>query len=732
LTLSSEAPSESEQSDTQSAEGEARERETEDDPSRRTTAPLGTDSQRGEVEVAVRERIGRYEIRAELGRGGVGVVYDAWDPKLGREVALKTLIAGRDASAVQIERFLREVRACAKLRHPHIVSVHDAGVIDGCFYLAMDVIRGASLANLLDTNTPLTPRQAVKFLLPIARALQHAHEQGFLHRDVKPENILVDGDGEAYLTDFGLAIDLAETERLTRTNQSLGTPAFMAPEQLRGNHREPRMDVYGLGATLFECLAGRLPFQGESFPELMHQILHHEVPSPRDYCPRLAPDLEAVVLTCLEKEPERRYATPGALADDLDRFLAGEAVHARAPSALRKLGRRLARHRALAFGLGVALLGLAAGGAVALNIRVDVNRELDRARHLEDERGRLLLAQQASNAREAEEQDRRAAFARASLAPTLSSQVAAYGQLLRRHPGAWEARVARARLLRTLCHQRRASKRDLAGAREAAQLALEDVEQALVAAANPALLRLFKAELLRTEVKDAHAARLAYQALSRSLEGASGPRDDSLRAYAAGRLALERQPKEATRLARRSLASSYELPSARLLLAEALLAEGDAEQALQAVGKVAGGQLLESEFLLLRGEALRRQGSLQGAAGDAGRALELDPSDFRGHLLLARVRLDQGHPKGALPHLVDSRRLAPHDAHVLLAFAVATLQTTRDLARGMEFVLAARRNLTLSDRDPLLGEAQRQILRLSAELDRKLTAKERAGLGLLD
>ncbi|MGE0713676.1 MAG: protein kinase [Planctomycetota bacterium] len=695
------------------------------DPSRRETAPLGRAAkpQRETDPAPPPERIGRYEIRGELGRGGVGVVYDAWDPRLEREVALKTLIAGRDASNVQIERFLREVRASARLRHPHIVSVHDAGVIAGCFYLAMDRISGSSLARLLEREGPLPPRRAAELLLPIARALEHAHREGLLHRDVKPENILVDAGGIPYLTDFGLAVDLGETERLTHTHQSLGTPAFMAPEQLRGQHRDPRVDVYGLGATLFECLTGRLPFQADTFPELVHQILHHDPPSPRDLNPRLAPDLAAVVTTCLEKDPLRRYASPGLLADDLARFLAGEGVHARAPSAFRRIQRRVVRNRALVTGLLVALAGLAAGGAGALSIRGDVERELDRTRHLEEERGRLLEAQRQALVREEREQDRRAAFARASLAPTLSSQAAAYTEVLERYPEAWEALVARARVRRELCHQRRALERDLPGALAAAQGALADLEAALPTATDKDSIRLYMAELLRADLRDAPAARRIYEGLLRS-------RDPGLVAYAAGRLALPRDPGEAARLARRALSAGREPPGAALLLAEALLAEGLPEDALEAVDEHVGA-LGGAEAVLLRGEALRRLGALEDAEHDAVRARELDPTDPRAYLLVGRLRLDRGDPGRALAALEEGARVAHQGPTALLVTALARLRAWRDLPRAIELIAEARR-AGVSSYDPDLRAAQRELERVAADLGETLPPATREALGLPD
>src|SRR5690606_17470658 len=204
----------------------------------------------------------------------------------------------------------------ARLRHPHIVAVHDAGTYGGRFYLAMDRIDGQALDRVLDEEGPLGPRRAVKLLLPIAEALGFAHAQGFVHRDVKPENVLVDGAGRAFLTDFGLALDLTDPRRLTRTDQSVGTPVFMAPEQLTGRAADPRVDVYSLGATLYECLTGRVPFEADSFPELARRVLEQEPRAPRAIEPRIAPDLEAVVLRCLEKRPGDRYRDGAELARD--------------------------------------------------------------------------------------------------------------------------------------------------------------------------------------------------------------------------------------------------------------------------------------------------------------------------------------------------------------------------------------------------------------------------------
>lgn len=697
------------------------EAETQEDLSRRETRPTQSGRSR-----ALPAAVGRYQVRSELGRGGVGVVYLAWDPHLEREVALKTLIAGRDASEVQIERFLREVRAATRLRHPHLVSVHDAGVEEGRFYLAMDRIQGESLADLLEREGSLAPRRAAELLAPIAKALAHAHAEGFLHRDVKPENLLIDTEGEGYLTDFGLAVDLSESERLTHTHQSLGTPAFMAPEQLRGHNRDPRVDVYSLGATLYECLTGRVPYDADSFPELLHQVLTTEPPRPRELRPRLAPDLEAIVLTCLEREPEARYPGAAELAADLERFLAGEAVLARGPSRIRRLRRRLVQYRALVIGLAVALAGLAAGGAGAWAIQRENRRELARLSNLELDRSRFLIEQAQARKLAKRDAARREAFSRATLAPTISSQVAAYTELLERFDEAWEARVARARLWRELCHRRRALGRDLAGAQRAAEEALRDVEQAIEEARDDLPLELFRAELLRCELRrPAAAARQYRQIAERPLGPEPDDSPDWIVAYAYGRLALERgDAREAERFARKSLRGAERLPEAHALLAEALLSLERPEEALQTLDRLGAPS---SEGLLLRGEALRQLGSLRDAESDALRARELDPRAVGAAALLGRVYLDQDRGGRALRFLDEALARAPADPRLALAAARARLRSRQRLLEVAPLVRRAEAGL--SAQDPELGEVRREAGRVLAGLT-GLSAEDRALLGL--
>ncbi len=298
-------------------------------------------------------RVGRYVILDELGRGGMGVVYRGFDPSLRRGVAVKLILDPARAGERGLARFQREATAAARLRHPGIVAVHEVGVHAGRPFLVLDLVDGESLEALV-ARERLAPKRVAALIRDVARALHHAHEHGVLHRDVKPENILVDRSGRPLLGDFGLARDLGDGDRLTGSAEMIGTPAFMAPEQLGAAIAQgPPTDVYAVGGTIYRALTGRPPFQADSAFALIRAVLADEPPPLRTLAPAVHPDLETIALRCLEKEPARRYPTAAALADDLDRFLGGEPIAARPTSRAR---RALRRHRGL---VAVGSLGLA-------------------------------------------------------------------------------------------------------------------------------------------------------------------------------------------------------------------------------------------------------------------------------------------------------------------------------------------------------------------------------------
>ncbi len=310
--------------------------------------------------------IGPYTLLDELGRGGMGVVYRARREDLQREFALKVIAPGADATGEAVVRFRREAQAAARLAdHPGIVGVHDIGEHEGRVYFAMDVVDGPSLEALVDEGE-MPVDTAVRAVAEAARAVHHAHEHGILHRDLKPGNILLGADGLARVADFGLAKSTAtdgKSAKLTKSGAILGTPAYMPPEQADGDRVDRRADVYALGATLFECLADRPPFESDTLYGLLSQIQRDDPPALCTLNPRLPAPLGVIVSKCLEKPPEQRYQTAAALADDLERWLAGEAIAATAPSVAYRTRRWLGRHKALSAGVALGLLGLGAGAA---------------------------------------------------------------------------------------------------------------------------------------------------------------------------------------------------------------------------------------------------------------------------------------------------------------------------------------------------------------------------------
>lgn len=306
--------------------------------------------------------LGVFRIEKEIGRGGMGVVYKAWQPELGRPVALKMILAGELASAEYVDRFRNESRALANVHHPNIVSIYEAGQIDGRFYFAMQFVEGPTLAERLKHGR-LDPEQAARLAAAVARAAGSLHAHGVIHRDVKPSNILLDGDGTPYLSDFGLAKTLSADSGRTVSGAIVGTPCYMSPEQAAGKskHVGPRSDVYSIGAVLYECLVGRPPFREETPLDTLVQVIEGEPVEPRRIDRAIPRDLELICLRCLEKNSEARYASADALADDLERWLKGEAIEARPTNWRSRIARWARREPALVW----RLVMLAASFAIA-------------------------------------------------------------------------------------------------------------------------------------------------------------------------------------------------------------------------------------------------------------------------------------------------------------------------------------------------------------------------------
>jgi tetratricopeptide (TPR) repeat protein/tRNA A-37 threonylcarbamoyl transferase component Bud32 len=374
-----------------------------------------------------------YEILEELGSGGMGIVYRARQVRLKRMTALK-MIRTVHANRKTRERFLREAEAVAHLQHPNIVQIYEVGECNGCPFLSLEYLEGGTLAGYL-AGRPLDARPAAQLILLLAQAIQYAHERGIIHRDLKPANILLQGIADSQsnpqsairnpkIADFGLAKHLDEEAPLSRDGDILGTPSYMAPEQAAGRTQDigPRTDVYALGAILYELLSGRPPFRAQSAEATVKQVREEEPIPPRQLLPgRLPRDLDTICLKCLEKDPAKRYASGSALAEDLRRFLDGEAIAARPIGWAERAAKWVRRHPVRATLLGCAFLA-ATAAAIAVPMHIYVLRtkvhqgqaEIQRL-HRENLRERIQnLLIQGRNARDRNEwQDARMRFTEA-------------------------------------------------------------------------------------------------------------------------------------------------------------------------------------------------------------------------------------------------------------------------------------------------------------------------------
>ena len=319
-------------------------------------------------------RLGEFELLNEIARGGMGVVYRARQVSLNRIVAVKLILVGQFAEKPAIQRFKSEAASAAKLRHPHIVAIHEIGEHSGQHYFSMEYVDGPNLADFM-RQQPISIRQAAQLVKKIAEAVHYAHEQGIVHRDLKPSNILIDPLLEPRITDFGLARDLQSDSDLTLTGQVLGSPNYISPEQASGQPAGPASDIYSLGAILYHLLTGRPPFAAETPTATLHQVATADPISPRVLNPSVARDLETICRKCLEKGADKRYRDAGALAEDLRRFLEHLPITAKAVSPAERAARWCRRKPALASALALMLV-VAVGSPIAA---FRINRERQRA-----------------------------------------------------------------------------------------------------------------------------------------------------------------------------------------------------------------------------------------------------------------------------------------------------------------------------------------------------------------
>ena len=328
--------------------------------------PLGEDDESlGSSPVAMPTDFDDYELLKEIGRGGQGVVYRARQKSLNRTVALKVIGGGHWDREAHLRRFRLEAEAAASLNHPFIVPIHEIRERNGCCYFSMNLLEGGQLDEAVKRQV-ISIRRAVELIAKLARTVHYAHENGILHRDIKPGNVLLDKEGEPHLTDFGLA-RLIETEgTVTRTTEMLGTPSYMAPEQANGNAEvTAAADIYGLGAVLYQLLTGAPPFVGRSTYETVRLLLETDPRQPRLLNPKVDRDLSTICLKCLEKDPQRRYSSALALAQDLERWLRHEPIQARRTGLVIRGKKWLHRNPSTAFA-GASLVGLIAALSVMI------------------------------------------------------------------------------------------------------------------------------------------------------------------------------------------------------------------------------------------------------------------------------------------------------------------------------------------------------------------------------
>ena len=328
------------------------------------TLPSATFASGSQLNQVALSQFGDYQLEEEIARGGMGVVYKARQLSLNRTVALKMILSGQFASEADVRRFYQEAESAANLDHPGIVPIYDIGEYEGHHFFSMKYVEGGSLAAALPDLRNDT-RRVVQLIASVCRAVHHAHQRGILHRDLKPANILLDQHGSPLVSDLGLAKQIQSDSKLTHTGAIVGTPAYMPPEQAAAKKEiTTAADIYALGAILYEVLVGRPPHKGETPMETLLQVMEGKVTPPREVdrsVPR-APDL--ICMKCLQLEPEQRYSSAAALADDLENWLDGKTVSVRPPSLLASLGGALLSNVRSAFGAGI--VGIVAGLLLAV------------------------------------------------------------------------------------------------------------------------------------------------------------------------------------------------------------------------------------------------------------------------------------------------------------------------------------------------------------------------------
>jgi tetratricopeptide (TPR) repeat protein/predicted Ser/Thr protein kinase len=613
---------------------------------------------------------GRYRILGELGKGGMSVVYRALDTQLRREVALKVLRFAGDPQL--LERLRREAEATARLNHANIVTLHEAGAVGDVHYLAMDAVPGEPLSRRLPA-LPLDRR--LEILEKIARAVAHAHERGVVHRDLKPGNVLVRDDGEPVVVDFGLARSLEGVSSLTATGTTVGTPLYMAPEQIDGRPAGPPADVWALGVILYEMLANRLPHQADSLAELAARIATADPAPPPGHV-----DVVTICMKALEKEPERRYPTARSFADDLSRFRLGEPIAARPAGLVERVARRARRQRAV---LAVVAAGLLATGvAVAFWVRAAIA---------------AARAEEASRRREAMLQDLGTRWMALSLAikdlyqaqvppaqtrERIAASLASLDALVDTHPDVPQARFVRARG-RLAIGDRRGAEEDLARAVE------------LEPDFKPAWTLLARTMIEHSVARrDRRAAERDLDAAVDALRRAATLPDELLSPARWGLYAAE--PDDTTGVVLAAMIARYvegDTPRATAFLEEAnrardreelclWLARWDAPRRCEWLDRALQAMPHSAQACLERGTDRARAGDLRGGIDDLARAVDILPGLAPAHFNLALARREAGDAVRAIDDVSRAIAIDGRDAEAW--FLRASLHAERgDRARAL-------------------------------------------------
>jgi tetratricopeptide (TPR) repeat protein len=648
-----------------------------------------------------------YDVEAMIGHGGMGVVYRARHIKLDRVVAVKMLRSGDIASPRELAGLLKEARAIAGLKHPHIVQVHDVGELDGggeessLPYFTMEYVEGGSLARKLD-GKPLPARDAAALVAALVEAVHTAHMGGIVHRDIKPANVLLGLDGSPKITDFGLARRTQGEPTGTLSAAAMGTPSYMAPEQALGRPEafQPSVDVYALGALLYELLTGRPPFRAESNVETHRQVISQEPVAPSRLNAKVPRDLETICLKCLQKTISRRYATARDLSDDLGRFQRGEPIRARPIGPLERLSKLARRHPAYT----AAVIGaMVAVGAILGAVLWTLSQRAAVERAVSDDLAEVVRLEEASEWRAARNMLERAKtrLAAAGGGDRLTMRASEIGRELDLVDRLSAMRFELGTSARDLLVDKAQSwgkyrqafadagllvegdaPEDFAGrvARSPARTALiTGMDDMAISAAHPADLdwilrgtRLadpdpqWRDKARDERVWSSHAALIA---LAREAPVESQP--PTLLLTVAGRL-LETGPAEAERLIRRVQAAHPSDFWANFALAEAL----DARQSADAIGYYRAAIALRPDAAaahVLLALALAAQDRIDEAIDSMSRAVSLDPGSWVAQYNLARwllrqqqteeglkharIAIEIDHPQQGMAHLVLGRGL---------------------------------------------------------------------------